>query len=268
MNNFEEGSCNLRSMIETVCGYFGIEKPTIKQGAPAKANESDLIVIVKAMSCMLDKLRKEKDETINELKSEIKILNDKVKSLEEKSNEEKQNINEISKPLFSEIVSRPTANEINLIAKIDREQREIKNKERNIIAFGIPKSSENDQDSSKKDQETIRGIFKELNVDDKAIKQIRRMNTKNQNKPNPIIIELKEEFNRKNILKVAKKLKDSTMFASIYLAPDLTITQREVQKSLIEERNRRNEQLTNNGGDESENFYYGIRNGKIAKIRK
>ena len=55
-----------------------------KQGDPSKANEADIVVIIKAMCVMMEWLRKYKDDTINELKSEIVKLNMKVKILEEK----------------------------------------------------------------------------------------------------------------------------------------------------------------------------------------
>lgn len=68
-------------------------------------------------------------------------------------------------------------------------------------------------------------------------------------------MELKESNERWRILKNAKKLKDSEKFSSVFLAADLTITQRTVQKELLAERNKRNEQLKKGG--KNKDFYFG-----------
>ena len=264
--NFEEANCNVRLLVESVCNYFSIEKPIQKQGAPSKANEADLVVVIKAMGIMMERIRKEKDEKIEELKVVITNLTMRVKHLEEKPEEIKETV-EVKKPLFSEILSKPTKHEINIIAKFEREQKEIMTKEKNIIVFGV-KNNKNDEPARAKsaDEESVREIFKELDVDGEKIKHIRRINNKNEAKSSPIIVELKESKERWKILKNAKKLRDSEKFSSVFLAADLTVTQRAVQKELLAERNKRNEQLKKEG--KNENFYFGIRGGSVVKIQK
>lgn len=175
--NFEEANCNVRLLVESVCSYFSIEKPILKQGAPSKANEADLVVVIKAMGMMMDKIRKEKDEKIEELKVEITNLTMRVKHLEEKPEEIKETV-EVKKPLFSEILSKPTKHEINIMAKFEREQKEIMTKEKNIIVFGVKNNKDDEPTKAKStDEETVREIFKELDVDGQRIKHIRRINS-------------------------------------------------------------------------------------------
>lgn len=269
--NAEETNSSLKILIDSVCKYFSIDKPSPKQGAPAKASEADLVVVIKAMSLMMEKLRKEKDETIRELKSEVDMLNGRIKNLENLSGSctEKETNKETIKPLFSEILSRPTKNEINIIAKFEREQNEMKSREKNIIMFGLELATGKESEKVKEiDLDKVRGIFNELEVNDVQIRQVRRLNSKNEGKPGPIIVELKESKERWRVLKEAKKLRNSEKFSKVFIAADLTLTQREVQRELLNERKRKNEQLIKDNGGQTGDFFYGIRNNKVVRIQK
>jgi tetratricopeptide (TPR) repeat protein len=102
------------------------------------------------------------------------------------------------------------------------------------------------------------------------IDEIKRLkNGKNTLGPAPLLIKLggdKSQLVRNEILKAAKKLKTSTKYKNLSISPDLSVHQRMRLKEL----NKIKKELNNGliGSKLPKNFYYGIRNNKIVKIKK
>ena len=90
-----------------------------------------------------------------------------------------------------------------------------------------------------------------------------RIYTKDKNKPNPLILVLKDKAERNKLLSLAKNLKKSIDFGTVFLCQDLTETQRASLKRLIQERKRLNEE-----NKQQSEYYFGIREDKVIKIIK
>ena len=71
---------------------------------------------------------------------------------------------------------------------------------------------------------------------------------------------------RNQILKAAKKLKVSIEFKDVSISPDLSVCQRKKLNKLKAIRNELNDDLAHL--PYTTNYYYGIRNNKVTKLRK
>ena len=96
----------------------------------------------------------------------------------------------------------------------------------------------------------------------------------------PVIIELGSAAKKFKLLKASKILNRTGQFKNVYINPDRTAAELEVEKELRSQRNRKNNELEhtgNNGmkfgkhnftlGGQLENFYWGIRNAKLQRIK-
>ena len=86
---------------------------------------------------------------------------------------------------------------------------------------------------------------------------IKRFKTRNKDKPAPILLDLKWEDDRNNVLKASFKLRENVKTKDIYFNPYLT----EAEKLLDYE-------LRNSKLDTSSPFRFGIRSSQIVKIKR
>ena len=153
-------------------------------------------------------------------------------------------------------------NETNVLNAVAMENDEIKKRERNLVVFCLPESDKADEEKESDDKNKIVELLKIMNVESSKIRRIVRFKRGATDKPGVVLVELKNKDDRLNIIKAAKKLKDSENYKNVYFNFDLTSAQKSLSKQLIAERNRMNGELA------SENFYYGIRSNKLVKIQK
>ena len=111
--------------------------------------------------------------------------------------------------------------------------------------------------------------------------KIFRLKRKGNNSPSIILVECENVEKKAEILKAAKKLRNSVEHKNIYINQDLTEAEQAEEKKLRKDRNEKNASLpntnTNNnkkygmhkfGEDTTESkFYWGIRNGVVRKIK-
>ena len=91
---------------------------------------------------------------------------------------------------------------------------------------------------------------------------LRRLKSKDTNKPRSIIIKLSNVSFRNPLLLAAKRLREKEGYKSIYISPDLTEAQRSLGYDLRNERNEPNSKLA-----EDFPFRYGIRGNQLVKIK-
>jgi len=102
------------------------------------------------------------------------------------------------------------------------------------------------------------------------IDEIKQLNSKKEaSGSSPLWIKLggeKSQLIRNQILKAAKKLKISIEFKNVSISPDLSVCQRNKLNKLKAIRNELNDDLAHL--PYTSNYYYGIRNNKVTKLRK
>ena len=104
-------------------------------------------------------------------------------------------------------------------------------------------------------------LFKSLKIENVKTEKVFRINTKQTDKPKPLIVVLKDKEDRSKLLNLAKNLKKETDYKTVYICPDLTEARRMNFKRLLAERNQLNK-------DNKENeIFYGIRGDRVEAIR-
>ena len=102
------------------------------------------------------------------------------------------------------------------------------------------------------------------------IDEIKRLNSKKEaSGSSPLWIKLggqKSQLIRNHIFKAAKKFKISIEFKDVSISPDLSFFQRNKLNKLKAIRNELNDDLAHL--PYTSNYYYGIRNNKVTKLRK
>ena len=231
------------------------------------AKQTVLEKAIKALETKTTALEKKQTE----LEAEIKKLELKKKELEakttalEKKEQELEARASSTKGSWSSVLKgqKKLPEQIDLINVAAQENKERTIRENNIIIFGVPLSTKTDvQEKKIEDEGFIEGIFQQIGTEFNQVDKIIRLKVRDSSKPSPVLVKLKSDVLRTNILKSAKNLKGGA-FDKVFIRPDLTEAQRSQLKMLVKERNDRNKDL-----QESSTFYYGIRNNKIVKITK
>ena len=238
-----------------------------------EANKKD--GVINKLIQRLEQLEKNEVEMIE--KTSVEVLNDRINSLE--NNIELSNNNNNFPPLnwctvatkavkYNKTqVTKLPEQQIEIINTIASEQLDRAKRKNRVLVFGLTcPDNLNEEEKIKFDKEKIIEIFKEIKVDEKAIQHTNRfkISEKNNGRTPPIQIILKQDINRNSILAAAKKLNFTNGFKGIYINPDLTESERLLDKQLRSKRNELNiEELKNN-----KPFRWGVRGDKVIRFAK
>lgn len=227
----------------------------------------------------------EKDNRIKELEKKVELL--------EKKNSELLKTNGTSEKAWSDLFKTGKKKESDLlhIAAFNREQKEMKRKENNIVISGVVECSDTDEAAKKQhDEEKVDVILGKLGLSRENVKnQIRlkkRTNnrqatatnsTTNNEKSNEplILLEFKESEHQQLALKKSRELKGDVNFEKVFINADKTSAERFEEKKLRETRNKENAKLPlvmegqpgrryleKNG----KKWYWGIRWGRLLLV--
>jgi hypothetical protein len=152
------------------------------------------------------------------------------------------------------VVTNAAINELN-----EREKRK-----KNVIIYGVPESTKVVLTEKKaEDEQKIKEIFTFIGNSDVKPAYSRRLRSKDETRPGPILVELTDASLRNPVLLAAKKLRTSEEHKQIYISPDLTEAERQLDYKLRQERNKLNASLTPDSP-----FRYGIRGNQIQRFKK
>jgi len=163
---------------------------------------------------------------------------------------------------------------------LEKSDKICNNRNNNIVIFGLTESpATKKEDRDQYDVHLFFELTKELillsneNINEKlqwTIDETKRLNPKKEILgPAPLWIKLggvKSQLMRNQILKAARELKTSIKFKNVSISADLSVRQRSKLKELNFIKKELNDKLNNSLFQL--NYYYGIRNNKIVKIRK
>mgnify|MGYP003555905975 FL=1 len=157
-------------------------------------------------------------------------------------------------PAAQLVVVNASMNELN-----DREKRK-----KNVIVYGVPEPSCAVQvDKRSEDEKFVKDLFCSIGKSDVKPVCIKRLRSKDQAKPGPILVELTDASLRNPTLLAAKGLRSNSTYKAVYISPDLTEAERQLDYQLRQERNKLNAQLGNDSP-----FRYGIRGNQLHKFKK
>ena len=245
------------------------------------------------------------DEIILEIKGKyndydkrFEAMDKRIKFLEDENNKLKQDLstgacgtgavgrNGLQAVTYSSLFQSNKNNEcINVImAKVAMETNNKNRIENNIIISGV-ENSEPDDDENK-----IHEILDLLGIEKEAIEKPTRIKKRKIITPEPnsnstaaqtvwvnsdlIRVRFKESATRTLALKNAKNLKDNEATKKYYINPEQTEAERNIEKQLRDERNKRNKALGNGEGRltwgldrNGKKYYWGIRWGRLVQIQ-
>ena len=240
--------------------------PTADSKAIA-ANLDKWLVALQERVSALEEINKTKDLKITELEDRIKKI------------EQTNGANPISAANFWNNLPKNVSNEISNIAT--RETKNQNKKEKNLIVFGIPESTETEpQAKIDSDKTAIETILEKIGVDVSMNNtKIIRFKRKANSTQGIVLVECENVEKKVEILRAARKLRESAEHKNVYINQDLTEAEQAEDKKLRKERDEKNAILPNIinnkkygmhkfGDDASESkFYWGIRNGVVRKIK-
>lgn len=122
--------------------------------------------------------------------------------------------------------------------KKDRERRS-----KNVSIFGVTVSNKtSEEERLAEDKDNLKEIFEQIGISTRRIASFHRFKSKpNQTFSSPILVKLGSESDRNEIIAAAKKLKRSgNRFARMYMNPDMTEVERNLDKDLRNARHERN----------------------------
>ena len=130
---------------------------------------------------------------------------------------------------------------INMFFDKIKENEEKKKRENNLILFSVPESNkDNGKERQVEDEKICDNIFKgELHYENYEIKNVMRLGkaVQNQSRPRPILVKLANVYEKGEIIKRAKNLKNATnnVYKKVMISLDLNKEEREAEKKLRNE---------------------------------
>lgn len=253
-------------LIASLISTFGITKPSQRQGAPV-AKECDLVAVVRALGVVFDKVLKEKDGVIEKLVEDVNDLKTRVKVLEEEKAANSQPIK-----LFSSLLQgndkAPSVVEANIISAVNRESKERKSREKNVVIFGLEESkAEDEMTKTNEDELHLNGLLEAMSIDSRTVNKFNRLKSKNVDKPGAVLVEFKMIETKLQALKAAKNLKSIEKYKETYVSTDMTLAERITHKNLVKVRDERNKKLRNTNGEIVGDKYWGIRDNVLKELK-
>ena len=199
----------------------------------------------------------EAEKRVKDLEEFQLKINDRVAKLENDKTNLVQNSNTV--------VSKEE-----IITTSVREMEQRQERENNAIFFNIEESEE--EETLERKQHDIRAVCEicdeelGINIDDSHIMGAIRLGKKIPDKIRPLKILFNQRASKIDVIKNAKKLRESTNVKNqnVFIAPDLTPQQRQEGKLLREERDKLQKDLISSG-DRSHQWI--IKNNRILKVR-
>ena len=208
----------------------------------AKINKSVREVELK-MAAMESDLKKEV--------AERKALEAKVERMESRSDQVKEKVVGMEKEI--EAGMERTKKEVRDEMETERKEREERSE--NVVVYGMKESEEEDAERRKEyDKTKFMEMAREIDVEvEEAEIKFRAGKKREDGKPRPMIVKVKDDETKQRLLTNARKLARKEEWKAVYVSPDLTWQQREEarkeEKKLREEVERLNkEQESKNDG--------------------
>ena len=129
-------------------------------------------------------------------------------------------------------------------SKIVDEYRDKERRQWNLIVYNVPEpESANSTVRKASDRDFFNSLVNTIGVGPVDIADIVRLGSKTPNKIRPLRVQCNNMKQRRSVLANAKKLRDasSSIFKKVYVNPDLSQKQRQIQRDLRQEVARRKE---------------------------
>lgn len=137
-----------------------------------------------------------------------------------------------------------SVSQVKVMTSVMADQKERERRSKNVLIFGVDVSSEtNEAERVSKDLEIVKEIFNKIRINPDKVLSFQRFKSKpNQRFSPPILVRFESESVRNEVLAAARKLRSGgDKFAKVYINPDLTELERNVDKELRNARKQKND---------------------------
>ena len=214
------------------------------------------------LDAIIKDLKLEFEQRVVELETRLKqVENENIKLSKRVDELEKSQPPQLVWPCSNNGSSSRSQVELNIINSITKETKERERRENNVVIFGVKASTNTDSKREKEENKVeIDKILKKLQVN-VNVNNVIKLKSNNGNIA-PFVVILNDKKERNSILKKAKDLRDSKEYEKVFINPDQTKAERYNSKLLREECREKNSE------NKDEEYYYGIRDDKVVKLRK
>ena len=221
-------------------GFHRMKEAMSDIGERIKAVEKDNDVIQTFFGDFEDKLKDLREDLKTEIREETQKIFEKNSDTNTSSIESTIQVEKSKQADHNQFIEqiRKSVQE-----KFD-DGKDKENRKYNLIVYNIKESNyENEERNADSDFEICsKIIYEELSVEDFRIIHMMRLGKNQSNgKPRPILIQLRSEREKWEILRKAKNLRNSRRFGIIYISRDMTLAERKADKVLREEMSSRRE---------------------------
>ena len=195
-----------------------------------------------------------KHEILDTVRSEHAKLNDviaslllKVECLESKNAELEKRCRQLEQTNSQLLSNRADGMKIEeKLASVYNECEDRKLRENNLIMSGIEEKMEGTVDERRwDDEDKLKKVLSFLNIDETSFTAVSRIGRPTNGKPRLLRVKMRSVELKKRTLVSSKKLRSSESYRHVYINPDYTKNEQEVQKKLREDLKR----LRANGDD-------------------
>ena len=132
-----------------------------------------------------------------------------------------------------------------------------------MLIFGVNQSSQDANEASKQ----VEDIFNKIGIEPNVISHSRRFRQIDVSKPAPIFVRLSEGSDMYKVIAAAKKLRSLAEFKNVYINPDRTEAERELERQLRQKRDTLNKEKEEKPNEGRHCISY-IRGDKLFKTDK
>ena len=211
-------------------------------------NNSAVISEQKIKMVRMENDQREIKEKMGELQSEIESLKQIILNLQKEVRA--QNISTNNRTRDMENNEGEENNQLEIIREEMRESQEKEKKKNNLILFNVPESVEQRNESRiEDDKKWCKKVFSRreglgLEIQDEDVIEVIRLGKRQElenSKPRPLLVKMYSAGIKWHVIKNAKKLKNSSEedVKKIFIVPDLTEKEREKDRELRKELERR-----------------------------
>lgn len=186
-------------------------------------------------------IEKSKNEIINSLKEELKCLKITVSSLVSRV----EKLEEDNKVLFNQHQEtlNSSAASISFDSKCAELLEEMKQRDLrkcNVVIYGVREpTTGNVHERRQADEDKCDELFEFLGISHGNVQSVKRLGKKREDNKRILCVTLKDENSKHLLIKRSKQLRRSPSYENIFIKPDLTFVQRQLDYELRKELQKR-----------------------------
>ena len=154
---------------------------------------------------------------------------------------------------------------INVLERLVLDQSDRERRSRNVLILGVKKSTKSSFEEQKKDDDVfVQDVLKEIRFDSSKVVSVFRFKSKvNQEREPPIIVRLKTQQDRDELIGMSKMLRNSQMYERVFVNKDLNEVERKLEREARLSCKSKNQEEVSNGSS----MRWKVQNFRVVPFR-